>query len=57
MRKQVLNHDLFEDIRTDDISIDDNFIFFSLDKPNKRVTGDPDSTLFVGKLSKDTSQG
>lgn len=25
-------------------------------KPNKRVTGDPDSTLFVGKLSKDTSQ-
>ena len=53
----VLNHDLFEDIRTDDISIDDNFIFFSLDKPNKRVTGDPDSTLFVGKLSKDTSQG
>ena len=27
------------------------------DKPNKRVTGDPDKTLFVGKLSKDTSEG
>ena len=27
------------------------------DKPNKRVTGDPDKTLFVGKLSKDTCEG
>ncbi|KAL9988808.1 hypothetical protein ACROYT_G003296 [Oculina patagonica] len=25
-------------------------------KPNKRVSGDPDSTLFVGKLSKETSE-
>jgi len=25
-------------------------------KPNKRVTGDPDKTLFVGKLNKDTSE-
>lgn len=25
-------------------------------KPNKRVTGDPDKTLFVGKLSKDTCE-
>ena len=27
------------------------------DKPNKRVTGDPDKTLFVGKFNKDTSEG
>lgn len=26
-------------------------------KPNKRVSGDPDKTLFVGKLSKDTCEG
>lgn len=25
-------------------------------KPNKRVSGDPDKTLFVGKLSKDTRE-
>ena len=27
-----------------------------VDKPNKRVSGDPDKTLFVGKLSKDTCE-
>lgn len=51
----VFNYDLFEDICIDDISIDDNFIFFFLDKLNKRVIGDLDSILFVGKLSKDIS--
>ena len=32
-------------------------IFPSVDKPNKHVTGDPKRTVFVARLSHDTSEG
>ena len=31
--------------------------FLPLDKPNKQVTGDPKRTVFVARLSHDTSEG
>ena len=31
--------------------------FHCLDKPNKHVTGDPESTVFVARLSPDTTEG
>ncbi len=32
-------------------------IFLLLDKPNKHVTGDPESTVFVARLDPDTTEG
>ena len=31
--------------------------FSPLDKPNKHVTGDPESTVFVARLDPDTTEG
>ena len=39
------------------LSTDCLFSSILLDKPNKHVTGDPERTLFVARLSHNTSEG